>query len=186
MRIGTNPEKEKNDKNILKPHRVIIVFYIPDSKEEYFKELDVVLDKCLESLIKTINFETTNITLINNKSSSKIDKIVDKYLSFIDKYIIYSENKGKVYAIINEVRGVFEPFVTISDADVLFFNGWEKAVFQIYKNFKKMGVYNPIILHKIAIKLASSSIKTWNSVYNPIKINRYRLYINPYQYLKNK
>jgi hypothetical protein len=144
MRIGSNPEKEKNEKNLLKQHRVVMVFYVPNSDEEYYKELHKVLDKSLESLVKTINFETTVITLINNNSTLELDVVVNKYIKHIDKYVCYSENKGKVHAVINEVRGVYEPFVTITDADVLFYSGWEKAVFSIFKTYPKAGVVSPL------------------------------------------
>jgi hypothetical protein len=143
MRIGVNPEKNKNNKNILKPHRVVIVFYIPILEEHYYKQLDKVLDKCLESLVNTINFETTSITLINNNSSKSADVIVKKYSEFLDKYVFYSENKGKVYAILNEVKGIFEEFVTISDADILFFSGWENEVFNCFNSIPQTGVVSP-------------------------------------------
>jgi hypothetical protein len=143
MRSGNNPEKYKGEKNILKRHRVVVVFYIPLSEAEYFKELDLVLDKCLFSLTKTIDSETTALTIINNNSAPHVQSIVDKYKHHIDKYVVYSENKGKVYAVLNEVRGINEEFVTISDADILFFNGWEKAVFDVFSNHPRAGVVSP-------------------------------------------
>ena len=144
MRIGQNPEKSKQNQNVLKKHRIIVVFYIPDSQNNYFEDLDLVLNKCLETLFLSINEQTTAVTLINNNSSNSIDKVVDRYKNRIDKYVIYNDNKGKVYAIINEVKGVFEEFVTISDADVLFFDGWENAVFEIFKKVPKAGVVSPL------------------------------------------
>eukprot|EP01137_Pigoraptor_chileana_P029571 Opistho-2@14951 len=146
MRVGSNPEKFKEQKNILKPHRVLVVFHIPDDKDEFYNELDVVLDQCLRSLTQSINPETTNITLLNNHSSEKADAVIGKYVHLIDKHVIYSENRGKVYAVLNEVRGVFEPFVTITDADILFYNGWEKAVFETFKQFPLAGVVSPMPL----------------------------------------
>ena len=146
MRVGSNPEKHKEQKNILKPHRVLVVFHIPDDTNEFYNELDLVLDKCLHSLTQSINPETTNITLLNNNSSKKADAVIDKYIHLIDKHVIYSENRGKVYAVLNEVRGVFEPFVTITDADILFYNGWEKAVFETFKHFPLAGVVSPMPL----------------------------------------
>ncbi len=143
MRIGSNPAKSENGKNKLKNHRVIVVFYIPDSEDRYYQNLNMVLDKCLESLVNTINFETTSITLIDNNSSKSTHEIVKKYSEFLDKYVYYSENKGKVYAILNEVRGIFEDFVTISDADILFFSGWENEVFNCFKNIPQTGVVSP-------------------------------------------
>lgn len=146
MRDGVNPIKFSDLKNTLKPHRIVVVFYIPNSEDDYFKELDLVLDKCLESIVNTINPNTTNITLINNNSSEKVNVIVEKYSKHIDKYVTYNENKGKVYAVLNEVRAVYEPYVTITDADVLFYSGWEQAVFDVFNNVPNAGVVSPMPL----------------------------------------
>lgn len=144
MRIGVNPEKNKEEFNVLKKHRIIIVFYIPNLIDDYYKQALDVLDYQLDSILKTISLETTAITLINNKSSDEVSRVYNKYSNLIDKYVVYNENKGKVYAVLNEVRSVFEPFVTITDSDVLFFDGWEKEVFSIFKNFPKAGVVTPL------------------------------------------
>lgn len=144
MRIGVNPEKFKDERNVLKKHRIIIVFYIPNLTDEYYKQALDILDYQLDSLIKTVSFDSTAITLINNNSSIEAVRVYNKYSKFIDKYVVYNENKGKVYAVLNEVRSVFEPFVTITDSDVLFYNGWEKEVFVIFKNFPKAGVVTPL------------------------------------------
>lgn len=144
MRIGVNPEKIKNEYNVLKKHRIIIVFYIPNVLDDYYKQAFDILDYQLDSLTKSVSFDTTAITLVNNNSSIESTEIYNKYSSFIDKYVVYNENKGKVYAVLNEVRSVFEPFVTITDSDVLFYNGWEKAIFSIFKNFPKAGVVTPL------------------------------------------
>lgn len=143
MRVGDNPEKTKNATNTLYRHRVVVVFYVPGSSDEFFAELAGVLDKCLESLIATINPETTAITLIDNCSGKQAKAVAEKYKTHIDKYVEYAENKGKVYAVLNEVRGIYEEFVTISDADILFFDGWEKAVFDVFANHPKAGVVSP-------------------------------------------
>lgn len=146
MREGVNPEKFKGEKNQLKPHRIIVVCHIPNLQEDYYKDSLKVLKACLESLVQTMNSETTNITLVNNNSTHEVDNVVNGYLAtnHIDKYVRYSENRGKVYAVINEVRGVFEQFVTISDCDVLFFSGWEKSVFDIFRTYPKAGVVSPL------------------------------------------
>jgi len=172
MRQGINPEKDKNEKNILKPHRVVVVFYVPDVDNEFYKELDLVLDQCLDSLLKTINPETTNVTLINNNSSKKVDAIVQKYSRHIDKYVFYSENKGKVYAVLNEVRSVFEPFVTITDSDILFYSGWEKAVFEIFQKFPKAGVVSPMPLPYLAFH-CNQSVFGFNSLKGKIKYGKF-------------
>jgi hypothetical protein len=143
MRIGKNPTKLNDKFNVLKKHRVVMVFYIPYSKDVFFDELHYVLEKSLSSLIETINKDTTAITLINNASKPEIEEIVEKYKTNIDKYVQYNENKGKVYAVLNEVRAVNEKFVTITDADILFLNGWETEVFNIFSAHPKAGVVSP-------------------------------------------
>ncbi len=52
---------------------------------------------------------------------------------------------------------------------------------KMYANFLKMNIKNPIILHRIAIKLAKSVIIKTNLLPNrkSIKINRFNLYIRP-------
>jgi len=146
MREGVNPEKFKAEKNVKKLHRVVVVFYIPNIEEDYYKESLKVLDTCLNSLVNTVNFETTNITLINNNSIKDVTGVIEKFINKkqIDKYVLNTENKGKVYAVVNEARGIYEPFVTITDCDVLFFSGWEKAVFDVFNNYPKAGTVTPL------------------------------------------
>ena len=144
MRKGINPEKAKEQRNVLKLHRVIIPVYIPNSEEEYYKESLEVLDLCLYSLIKTINPETTVITLVDNNSASPIENITKKYREKIDKLVTYQENKGKIYAVLNEARNAFEPFITIADADVLFFSGWEKEISELFRIYPRAGIISPL------------------------------------------
>ncbi|MDI5898164.1 glycosyltransferase family A protein [Flavobacterium yafengii] len=174
MRIGTNPEKFKEEKNKKMLHRVVVVFYIPNLEDEFYKESLSVLDVCLNSLVNTINFETTNITLINNNSSDNADIVVKKYLEAnqIDKYVLYKENKGKVYAVLNEVRGIFEDFVTITDSDILFFDGWEYAVFDVFKNHPKAGVVSPYPCPYLTF-YKNESVFCSNTIKNNIKYGKF-------------
>ncbi|MFD0835494.1 glycosyltransferase family A protein [Mariniflexile aquimaris] len=157
MRDGVNPEKYKGEKNKCYFHRIIIPVYIPNNQEEYYSNSIEVLDACLNSLIQTINFETTAITLINNNSSEfLIQPIMVKYKAYIDKFVIYGENKGKVYPVFSEAKAAYEPFITIADADLLFFSGWESAVFEIFKDIKKAGVVSPLPLQSLALNKNNS------------------------------
>jgi glycosyltransferase involved in cell wall biosynthesis len=58
---------------------------------------------------------------------------------------------------------------------------------QFYENYLKMGIKNPITLYKIALKLTLIGIKNWNSFYkeNLIQVPKWKIYINPYYYIKN-
>jgi hypothetical protein len=142
MRVGVNPEKYKISYNEKMWHRIIVVVHVPNLTDEYYKDSLKVLDASLQSLFKTINPTTTKITVLDNNSTVEVQKLLASYTNqnLIDKYVRYTENKGKVYAVINEVRGVFEPFVTITDCDVLYFSGWEKEIFEIFSTFPKAGM----------------------------------------------
>lgn len=152
MRIGVNPEKGKSHRNSRKFHRIIIPVFIPNDSEDYYRESFKILQSCLNSLFKTINQETTGITVVNNYSFPNVSKRLSEYLNagLIDKHVEYKENRGKVYAVLSEARASYESFVTIADADVLFFSGWEKAVFEIFKVFPKAGVVSPLPLQNLA------------------------------------
>ncbi|WP_299684312.1 glycosyltransferase [uncultured Dokdonia sp.] len=144
MRKGVNPEKLKNEANHHYRHRIIMPVYIPNIEEEYYKQTVAVFKHSLKSLVETINPETTAITIIDNNSIAEVDAVIASYKDRIDKKVTYNENKGKVYAVLNEMRSCYEPFVTCTDADVLFMKGWEKAVFKIFKDHSKAGVVAPL------------------------------------------
>lgn len=144
MRIGRNPEKDKKDENKQYFHRIIIPVFIPNTSDKYFEDAIDVFELGLNSLIETINLETTVITVINNNSCEAVDDLCKVYKKYIDKYIHHNDNRGKVYAVLQEVYGSYEPFLTISDADVLFLKGWENEVFKIFKTFPKAGTVAPL------------------------------------------
>jgi len=144
LRNGINPEKLKNETLPVFLHRVIVPVYIPNLKEEYYLNHMEVFEKFLGQLIKTINPKTTAITLINNNSCDEIAGLINKYPSAVDKLIWYGENKGKVFPVLQEARSAAEPFITITDADVLFYEGWEQAVFKVFASCPKAGVVAPL------------------------------------------
>jgi hypothetical protein len=158
MRQGVNPEKYKSEQNIRKFHRIIIPVYIPDESQSYYQESLEVFDNCLNSLFKTINFETTAITVVNNNSIAKVRELINKYLNqgLIDKHVEYQENRGKVYAVLNEARASFENYITLSDADVLFFSGWETGVFEVFQEYPKAGTVSPLPSLNLALYLTYS------------------------------
>ncbi|NJW53659.1 glycosyltransferase family A protein [Salinimicrobium oceani] len=158
MRTGINPEKLKLEKNLRKFHRIIIPVYIPNLTEEYYKENLRIFEFCLASLCRTINYETSAITVLNNNSIPEVTNLINDYLKAgaVDKHVQFKENRGKVNASLSEAKASFEPFITISDADVLFFSGWEKAVFKIFETFPKAGVVSPLPLQNLAFNNNSS------------------------------
>lgn len=146
MRKGVNPEKNKQEKNGLKFHRIIIPVYIPNEEEEYYEESAEVFKTSLNSIFATVNKEITGITVIDNGILPQLSELLQNYLQqgLINKLVKYSTNKGKVFAVLSEARASYESFITIADADVFFFPGWEKAVFEIYRNFPKAGIVSPL------------------------------------------
>ena len=144
MRNGVNPEKYKKEKLPQFLHRVIVPVYIPNLEEDYYKNQLPVFSAFLENLFITIDIKITAITLIDNNCCLPIKELIKSYLDSIDKYIVYSDNKGKVLPVLEEARGVQEKFITITDADVLFYGGWEQAVFKIFNGHPKAGVVAPL------------------------------------------
>ncbi|RXG12331.1 glycosyltransferase family A protein [Leeuwenhoekiella aestuarii] len=144
MRNGVNPEKFKNEVLPVFLHRVIVPVHIPNLIDEYYSNQYAVFKQFLGELIKTINPQTTAITLINNNSCNEIAELIEKWCLAIDKLVVYKENRGKVFPILQEARTAAEPFVTIADADVLFYPGWEQAVFQVFASCAKAGVVAPL------------------------------------------
>ena len=146
MRTGVNPEKFKTRKNEQKVHRIIIPVFIPNTTETYFKESIEVFDQCLNSIFQTINLNCTSVTVVNNNCCREATDLINKYVleGLIEKHVHYQENKGKVYGILEESRACFEEFITVCDADILLYSGWEAAVFAVFKNIRKAGVVSPL------------------------------------------
>ncbi len=182
MRIGTNPEKDKKIKINYKQHRVIIPVYIPDTEENYFENLFDIFKLSIKSLLNTINLENTAISIINNDSKSEVTAYIDSLLSkkLIDKHIKYKENYGKVFTILSEARASYEDFITISDADVFYFNYWEKEVFRIFHAFDRAGVVSSVPAPNVAfynnISLFGSILKSKPKMENIVDPESFTLF----------
>ncbi|MBS4041262.1 MAG: glycosyltransferase [Flavobacteriales bacterium] len=152
MRIGVNPEKYKKLQNTNFRHRIIVVCYIPNTSEDYYTQSDQILDHCISSIVKTINKTTTAITLVLNQSCKEVDLIVQKHQKSLDKLVYFSENKGKVYAVLSEARASYEKLITITDCDVLFLPNWEKKMVDVFKTYQYAGVVAPLPMPNLAYK----------------------------------
>ncbi|HEY9220458.1 MAG TPA: glycosyltransferase family A protein [Lutibacter sp.] len=146
MRTIPNPEKFNFTEIVYKPHRIIIPVYIPESNDFYYSSLFEVFKMSIFSLLKTVNNFNAAITIINNNCKNEVTEYIDSLLAEkkIDKHVKLSENYGKVHTILSEARGCYEPYITIADADVFYFNNWEEEVFEIFKTFPKVGVVSPV------------------------------------------
>ncbi|MCF6182888.1 glycosyltransferase family 2 protein [Lutibacter sp.] len=150
MRIGQNPEKENKDIKIENYHRIIVPVYIPNFEGYFSNSLDI-FKLCIESLLLTVHAKT-RITIYNNNSHKLVKEYIDlKYSEskFIDQVFHSKENLGKINAILAASKGNLEPLITITDADVLFKNGWQKAVEKVIVNFPEAGMVSPVPSSKV-------------------------------------
>ena len=144
MRDGVNPEKFRNELLPVFMHRIVVPVYIPNLEDTYYRNQYEVFEKFLKHLIASVNPSITAITLIDNYSCSEISSLIDRNRSSLDKLIRFNENKGKVFPVLQEARSAAEAFITITDADVLFYEGWEQAVFKVFASCPKAGVVAPL------------------------------------------
>lgn len=141
MRKGKNPAKlegeNKNEQNNF--HQIIVPVYLPELKGYYEHGLEI-LKLCVKSIYLTVHNKTF-ISVINNGSCKAVREYLDQCLKE-DKIheIIHTSSIGKINAIAKGLSGHEFDLVTITDADVLFTNGWQEAVYDIYKTFPKAGM----------------------------------------------
>lgn len=156
MRQGENTSKDKLLQ--VKPceHRVIIPLYIP-KEEDYYQDAFEIFEMCIKSVLKTAQ-SPLKVSVISDASCKSVN---DKLLAFqkdglIDELIIVGENIGKINSILKALRTAQERLITITDADVLFVNGWEQEVISIFKAFPKAGVVCPVPVFRTHFKLTSN------------------------------
>ncbi|MEA9413101.1 glycosyltransferase family A protein [Flavobacterium sp. PL02] len=139
MRTGINPSRNQELPKSEYLHQIIIPVYIP-SQEGFFKDSLAILKLCLESLFATIHNKTF-ITVVNNGSDIVVAGYLDSLLNK-DKIqeLIHTQNIGKLNSILKGLAGNSIELVTISDADVLFLDNWQRETVDIFKNVPKAGV----------------------------------------------
>jgi hypothetical protein len=142
MRVGFNPHKDKTQATSDYFHQVIIPVYIPN-QEGYFEDSFKILKLCLDSLFKTIH-NKTSITIVNNGSCiGVVDYLNDLFQKNKIQEVIHTSNIGKLNAVLKGISGNSFPLITVSDADVLFLNGWQGASYSVFNAFPKTGAVCP-------------------------------------------
>ncbi|MBZ4036571.1 glycosyltransferase [Flavobacterium sp. 17A] len=142
MRVGFNPNKDQQNSSSEYFHQIIIPVYIPDL-EGYFKDSLVILRFCLDSILLTVH-KKTFITIVNNGSCAEVKHYLQElYVKGKIHEILETTNIGKLNAILKGIVGHNFPIITITDSDVLFLNGWQKAAYTVFDNFPKAGVVCP-------------------------------------------
>ncbi|WP_316632870.1 glycosyltransferase family A protein [uncultured Flavobacterium sp.] len=148
MRVGFNPNKDKLQETNDCYHQIIVPVYIPHN-HGYFKDSFTILQYSLESLFKTSHSKTF-ISIVNNGSSSEIQNYLNKLYNQGDIHeLIHTDNIGKLNAILKGISGHKFKMITITDADVLFLNDWQKETYNLFKAFPKTGAVCPTPSSKV-------------------------------------
>jgi hypothetical protein len=138
MRIGFNPQKDKEQQPSDFFHQVIIPVYIPN-QEGYFKDSFAILKLSLNSLFKTCH-NKTYFTIVNNGSCDLVKIYLDElFINKVVHEVIHTTNIGKLNAVLKGLAGNQFTLVTVSDADVLFLNNWQAESYFVFKAFSKAG-----------------------------------------------
>lgn len=156
MRKGKNISKDRMETLSTASHRVIIPLYIP-FEEDYYKEAYGIFEYSLFSLIKT-SLTKLKITVVSNNCCNSVnEKLFDlQKKESINELIIVKEPIGKINSILKALRSTEERLITISDADVLFLNGWEKAIVEVFEEFPNAGAVCPTPVFRKHLHLTSA------------------------------
>ncbi len=143
MRIGRNPEKDKEIKGDAY-HRIIIPVYVPNLEGYFEKGLDFT-KLCIDSCNATRHSQSF-LTVVNNGSCEGVTEYLQELhrKGAIDQLVHYKANVGKIDAVIPIAKSSQEALVTISDGDVLFLKGWMEAVEETYRHFPEAGMVSPV------------------------------------------
>ncbi len=143
MRSGSNIIKDKEVSVQKVGHHIIIPLYIP-TEEDYYTDAYAIFQLCLESLHKASCYHFKVSVVANGCCSSVENRLHQLYTEgLIDELVLVKASIGKVNSILKVLRTVETPYVTITDADVLFCEGWDQAVFEVFGNFPKAGAVCP-------------------------------------------
>jgi len=141
MRLGKNPAKLRDNNKVENKafHQIIIPVFLPELKGYYREGLEI-LKLCIESIYLTTHNKTF-ISVVNNGSCQEVRTYLDQCLKNKKIHeVIHTSAIGKINAIAKGLSGHNFDLITLTDADILFKNGWQKGVYDIYKAFPKAGM----------------------------------------------
>jgi len=144
MRTGKNTSKEQIINVDASQHRVILPLYIPH-ENDYYKESYSIFELCVGSLKKTAH-SFIKISVVSNGSCDAVnEKLMQLYNEkVINELIIERDPIGKLNSILKVLRTCDESYITVSDADILFKNNWEKEIMNVFEDFPKAAAVSPI------------------------------------------
>lgn len=156
MRKGENKSKDKLIRLTKCSHRVIIPLYIPN-EEGYYKDAFDIFKMCLISILKTSS-SPLKVSVIDNGGCKGVHKKLLELFddNIIDELVIEKESIGKINSILKALRTTEERLVTITDADVLFLNNWEKEVISVFEAFPKAGMVSPVPVYRTHLRFTSN------------------------------
>lgn len=157
MRVGNNPNNQQEIDKQVAFHRALIPLYIPNEEDEYFRDAFTIFTYCIKSLIKT-SISPLKISVISNGSAASVNnKLLNmQQQGLIDELIIETEGIGKINSLLKALRTVEERLITITDADVLFENGWEEGVLEVFENVPRAGAVCPVPVFRKHYNLTSN------------------------------
>ncbi len=132
MRVGVNPLKDRPVDTVGAWHRIILPVFIPE-ENGYFQNSAAVLEACLDSILRTTGEETA-VTVVVNGAGEKTKRVLEQFQEGCARadLIWRAKNAGKVEALFGAARGYHEPFVTMTDCDVLLRPGWLDRTMEIF------------------------------------------------------
>ncbi|EAS19990.1 hypothetical protein BBFL7_02390 [Flavobacteria bacterium BBFL7] len=148
MRIGRSNTHDKKYEGNKAQHRVIVPLYIPH-EEDYYKDSFKIFKACVLSLRKTTSAGTPISVIANGCSPTIHDKLLGlQNEGLIDELLLETEQLGKVNSLRRVIGASDEPYVTITDGDVMFLKKWDLEVAAIFKNFPRATAVSPVPVFK--------------------------------------
>lgn len=156
MRKGENQSKERLVSINKSGHRVIIPLYIPH-EGGYYEDAYKIFECCLLSIVRT-SITKLKVSVVSNNSCDPINERLLQLQNqgYIDELIIEKEAIGKINSILKALKTAHERLITITDADVLFCNGWEEAVVDVFNAFPKAGAVCPVPVFRKQLSFTSN------------------------------
>ena len=148
MRSGRSNTHDKKVALIQSQHRVIIPLYIPH-ENEYYKDAFKIFTACVRSIFYTTTSHTPVSVIANGCSPDIHAKLLQlQNEGFIDELLLETEQLGKINSLRRVIGASDEPYLTISDGDVLFLEKWEQTVAKTFKDFPKATAVSPVPIFK--------------------------------------
>ncbi len=173
MRVGNNIAKDQLISYEVALHRLVFPLHIP-YQNDYYQEAYQIFEYALFSARKT-SVTALKISVVSNASCKEVNAMLFELYQqgFIDELIIEPEPLGKINSLLKVLRHAQEALITVVDADVLFLNGWETAVFEVFEAFPKAGAVSPVpIFYKHFHLTANIWLRFWRSkklYFRPVK-----------------